>query len=80
MCAAREQEKITDIHTKGAEREILDLLDQYDIPRVIVRWYSRPLDNFREMVTRGVYFTLGLRYCTQITYRLLHKKYLQENC
>ena len=58
--AAREQEKITNLHTKGAEREVLELLDQYDIPRVIVHWYSGPLDIFREMVARGVYFTVGI--------------------
>ena len=58
--AAREQEKITSLHTKGAEREVLELLDQYDIPRVIVHWYSGPLDIFRKMVARGVYFTVGI--------------------
>jgi TatD DNase family protein len=58
--AAREQEKITNLHTKGAEREVFELLDQYDIPRVIVHWYSGPLDIFREMVARGVYFTMGI--------------------
>ena len=58
--AAREQEKIVSLHTKGAEREVLDLLDQYDIPRVIVHWYSGPLDIFRELVARGVYLTVGI--------------------
>ena len=58
--AARKQEKITNIHTKGAEREVLELLEQYNIPRVIVHWYSGPLDIFREMVARGVYFTVGI--------------------
>jgi TatD DNase family protein len=27
---------------------------------VIVHWYSGPLDIFREMVARGVYFTVGI--------------------
>jgi len=58
--AAREQGKIVTLHTKGAEREVLELLDQYDLPRVIVHWYSGPLDIFREMVARGVYFTVGI--------------------
>jgi hypothetical protein len=56
--AAREQEKIASLHTKGVEREVLDLLDQYDLTRVIVHWYSGPLDIFRELVARGVYFTV----------------------
>ncbi len=58
--AARKQDKIASLHTKGAEREVLDLLDEYDISRVIVHWYSGPLDVFREMVDRGVYFTVGV--------------------
>ena len=58
--AAKEQEKIVNLHTKGAEREVLDLLDQYEIPRVIVHWYSGPLDICREMVARGMYFTVGI--------------------
>lgn len=58
--AAREQGKIVNLHTKGAERQVLGLLDQYDLARVIVHWYSGPLDIFREMVARGVYFTVGI--------------------
>jgi TatD DNase family protein len=58
--AAREQDKIVTLHTKGAEREVLALLDQVDLRRVIVHWYSGPLDIFRELVARGVYLTVGL--------------------
>jgi len=60
LAAAREQDKIVNLHTKGAEEEILHLLRQYDLPRVIVHWYSGPLDVFRQLVARGVYFTIGV--------------------
>jgi TatD DNase family protein len=60
LAEAKEQDKITTLHTKGAEREVLQLLDQYQIPRVIVHWYSGPMDVFREMAARGVYFTVGV--------------------
>ncbi len=60
LAAAREQGKIINLHTKGAEEAVLELLDRYDIPRVIVHWYSGPLDTFRELATRGVYFTIGV--------------------
>ena len=60
LAAAREQGKIVNLHTKGAERAVLELLDRYEIPRAIVHWYSGPLDIFREMVARGVYFTVGV--------------------
>ena len=58
--AAKEQEKIVNLHTKGAEREVLELLDQFDLTRVIVHWYSGPLDILKELVTRGAYLTVGV--------------------
>jgi TatD DNase family protein len=59
LAAAREQGKIINLHTKGAEQVVLELLDRYDVPRAIVHWYSGPLDVFRKLVTRGAYFTIG---------------------
>jgi TatD DNase family protein len=60
LATARDQEKIVVLHTKGAESEILALLDQYGIQRAIVHWYSGPLDVFRELVARRAYFTIGV--------------------
>jgi TatD DNase family protein len=58
--AAREEEKIVSLHTKGAEKDVLELLDRYQIPQVIVHWYSGPLELLRELVSRGAYFTVGI--------------------
>ncbi|GAB4534214.1 MAG: TatD family hydrolase [Anaerolineae bacterium] len=58
--AAQEQGKIVNLHTKGAEAEILELLDRYHIRRAVVHWYSGPLDIFREMLGRGFFFTIGV--------------------
>ena len=69
LSAASDQEKIVSLHTKGAEEEVLGLLDRYEIPRVIVHWYSGPLDVFRELVARGVYLTVGIE--------VLHSEYIQ---
>jgi TatD DNase family protein len=60
LATARDQEKIVVLHTKGAESEILELLDQYSIQRAIVHWYSGPLDVFRELTARRAYFTMGV--------------------
>jgi len=60
---ARDQQKIVNLHTKGAEREILELLDHYEISRAIVHWYSGPLDILKEMASRKIYFTVGLEVC-----------------
>lgn len=69
LAAAREQRKIVNLHTKGAENEILNLLEHYDIQRAIVHWYSGPLDTFRAMVEFGVYFTVGVE--------ILYSKHIQ---
>jgi len=60
LAAANEQGKIINVHTKGAEELVLELLDRYEVPRAIVHWYSGPLDIFRELAARGVYFTVGV--------------------
>jgi len=58
--AAEEQNKIVCLHTKGAEQEVLELLDRHGIRRMIVHWYSGPMDIFKELVARGAYFTVGI--------------------
>jgi TatD DNase family protein len=60
LTAARKQEKIVNLHTKGAEEEILRLLEKHDIQRAIVHWYSGPIGILRELARRGAYFTVGI--------------------
>lgn len=60
FAAAREQKKIVNLHTKGGERPILELLEGYDIVRPIIHWYSGPLDILRALVQFGAYFTIGV--------------------
>lgn len=59
LAAARDQNKIVNLHTKGAERDVLSLLGQYKIKRAIVHWYSGPFDAFDALVDLGAYFTVG---------------------
>lgn len=57
---ARDHNKVVNLHTKGAEPEILAYLKKYDIKRAIIHWYSGPeklVDQFLEL---GCYFTLGV--------------------
>lgn len=58
--AAREQGKVVNLHTKGAEAEVLALLDRYAIERAIVHWYSGPLEIAMALAARGVWFTIGV--------------------
>ena len=57
---ARDHNKVINLHTKGAEKEILDYLKKYDIKKSIIHWYSGPeklVDQFLEL---GCYFTIGV--------------------
>ncbi|MGH7770114.1 MAG: TatD family hydrolase [Candidatus Binatia bacterium] len=60
LAAAREQKKIVNLHTKGAEKDILALLGRYDLARAVVHWYSGPLDILNALVDHGAYFTVGV--------------------
>lgn len=58
--AARDQGKAVNLHTSGAETEVLRLLDSYRTSRVIVHWYAGPLDVLEELLAMGAYFTVGV--------------------
>ena len=60
IAAAHEQNKFVNLHTKGGEKEILDLLEKYDVRRAIIHWYSGPMDILRAMIQFGCYFTIGV--------------------
>ena len=60
IAAASEQKKFVNLHTKAGEKEILDLLEKYDLRRAIVHWYSGPMDVLKAMVDFGCYFTIGV--------------------
>ena len=57
---AAEQNKIVNLHTKGAERRILDTLRNFGVKKAIVHWYSGPMDVLEEMITEGYLFTVGV--------------------
>ena len=63
LAAADRQQKIVYLHTKGAEADVLERLDRYHLPAVVVHWYSGPLDLFHDLAARDAYFTVGLEVC-----------------
>ena len=57
---ARVDDKPVNLHTKGAERLIFDMLDRHDVQRAIIHWYSGPHDVLRQLIDRGCFFTIGV--------------------
>lgn len=70
IAAAAEQKKFVNLHTKAGEKEILDLLEKYDVKRAIIHWYSGPMDILRAMIDYGCYFTIGVE--------VLYSDYIKE--
>ena len=70
IAAAAEQNKFVNLHTKAGEKEILDLLEKYDLRRAIIHWYSGPMDILRAMIDYGCYFTIGVE--------VLYSDYIKE--
>jgi TatD DNase family protein len=68
LAAAQDQGKIVCLHTKGAEEAVLENLEPYQLPGVLVHWYSGPADIFSEFVAKDCYFTFGVEivYANQI--------------
>ncbi|GAB4197096.1 MAG: hypothetical protein OHK0022_15170 [Roseiflexaceae bacterium] len=60
LAQARAQNKIVNLHTKGAEAEVLDALVRHRIERAIVHWYSGPLELAEALAARGALFTIGV--------------------
>lgn len=60
LASVRDQHKIVNLHTKGAEHEIADLLRRYRVERAIVHWYSGGRPALRELIALGCYFTIGV--------------------
>lgn len=56
---AKKHDKITNIHTKGAEKEVLQSLQKYNLRTPIVHWYSGELQHIKAFLDLGCYFTIG---------------------
>jgi TatD DNase family protein len=70
IAAAAEQKKFVNLHTKAGEKEILDLLEKYDVRRAIIHWYSGPMDVLDALIDFGCYFTIGVE--------VLHSDYIKQ--
>lgn len=57
---AREHDKVTNMHTKGAEEEVLAAIKKHGLRTPIIHWYSGPLDILKKLLDYGCYFTVSV--------------------
>ncbi len=55
---AQKLELPVNLHTKGAEKEVFELLPSYKIPNVNVHWYSGPEKYLYQGIDRGYFFSI----------------------
>jgi len=58
LSIAQELELPVNLHTKGAEKIVFDLLPSYNIPNINIHWYSGPNNYLNAGIDRGYYFSI----------------------
>lgn len=53
------KDKIISLHTKGAEMDVLNLLEEFGNTKVIIHWYQGDINILKKMIKLGCYFTIG---------------------
>ena len=54
-----DRKKIISVHSRKAEKELFDLLCEYNINNVIFHWYSGPIDLIPSIISKGYYFSIN---------------------
>ncbi len=57
---AQRLSKSMNLHTKGAEREVLAMLKRFGIAKSIIHWYAGPVSLIESYLAAGCYFTVGI--------------------
>ena len=55
---AQELNLPVNLHTKGAEKEVFELLPSYKIPNINIHWYSGPEIYLKQGIERGYFFSI----------------------
>lgn len=53
------KKKIISVHSRRAEKELLGLLEEFNIKNVIFHWYSGSVDLIKNIVEQGYYFSIN---------------------
>lgn len=53
------ERKIISVHSRRAEKEVYEMLREYDIKNVIFHWYNGPLKLMKEIESAGYYFSVN---------------------
>ena len=63
LATIKGKKKIVSVHSRNAEKELLDMLCEFEIKNVIFHWYSGPVDLIPSIIERGFYFSINESMC-----------------
>lgn len=63
LAELRGKKKIISVHSRKAEKNLLELLTEYDVKNVIFHWYSGPIGLIDNILDRGYYFSVNEAMC-----------------
>lgn len=56
---AGKNNKIMTVHSRKAEKEVLEVLKRNDVKKVIIHWYTGDIDLIRDYLKMGYYFSIN---------------------
>ena len=68
------KKKILSIHSRKAEKEVLELLIKYKISNAIFHWYSGPLNLICKIIDSGYYFSINPSMINSVNGRTIISK------
>lgn len=74
-----DKKKILSLHSRKAEKEVLELLTQYKIKNAIFHWYSGGLNLIENISDSGYYFSINPAMIKSISGRKIISKIPKEN-
>lgn len=63
LATIKGKKKIVSVHSRNAEKELLDMLCEFEIKNVIFHWYSGPVELIPAIIERGFYFSINESMC-----------------
>ena len=63
LATIKGKKKRVSVHSRNAEKELLDMLCEFEIKNVIFHWYSGPVDLIPAIIERGFYFSINESMC-----------------
>lgn len=59
ICSSISDEQILSVHSKKAEREVLEILQKNNVQKAILHWYTGDLTTLKEFISNGYYFSVN---------------------